>query len=71
MPDKPLIVQSDMTLLLDVHSPDAESARNDLIAFAELIKSPEHVHTFAITSISLWNAATVGIGPEEVLERLI
>lgn len=70
MADKPLIVQSDLSMMLDVHSPSAELARNDLLAFAELVKSPEHVHTYAITAISLWNAASAGIGVEQVLERL-
>ncbi len=70
MEDKPLIVQSDLSMMLDVHSPSAELARNDLIAFAELIKSPEHVHTYAISAISLWNAAAAGISVHEVLSRL-
>ncbi len=70
MVDRPLIVQSDLSLLLDVHSPSSEAARNDLLPFAELVKSPEHVHTYAMTNISLWNAASLGIGKEEVLERL-
>lgn len=70
MADKPLIVQSDLTLLLDVHAADAEAARNDLIGFAELIKSPEHVHTFAVSPISLWNAATAGISAAQVMQRL-
>ncbi|MHC1693428.1 MAG: DNA repair helicase XPB [Sphaerochaetaceae bacterium] len=70
MEDKPLIVQSDLTILLDVHSSSVEAARNDLIAFAELVKSPEHVHTFAISAISLWNAASAGIPAGEVLDRL-
>ena len=70
MEDKPLIVQSDLSMMLDVHSRSSESARNDLIAFAELVKSPEHVHTYAISAISLWNAAAAGVGVEEVLKRL-
>ncbi len=70
MDDKPLIIQSDLSLMLDVHSPSAEQARNDLIAFAELVKSPEHVHTYAISAISLWNAASAGISVDEVLNRL-
>jgi len=44
--DKPIIVQSDGTILLDVHSPNFESARDDISVFAELIKSPEHIHTY-------------------------
>lgn len=70
MEDKPLIIQSDLSMMLDVHSPAASQARNDLIAFAELIKSPEHVHTYALSAISLWNAAAAGITVDEVLARL-
>ena len=70
MDDKPLVVQSDRTLLLDVHSPSAEDCRGDLIGFAELIKSPEHMHTYQITSLSLWNAAAAGISTEEVIKVL-
>lgn len=70
MDDRPLIVQSDLSMMLDVHSPSASDARDDLIAFAELVKSPEHVHTYAISAISLWNAASAGIGVEQVIERL-
>lgn len=70
MVDKPLIVQSDLSLLLDVHSPSSEATRNDLLPFAELVKSPEHVHTYAMTNISLWNAASLGIDSTEVLRRL-
>lgn len=70
MVEKPLIIQSDLTLLLDVHSPFANQARNDLIGFAELVKSPEHMHTFAISPISLWNAATAKVTPEIIIERL-
>ena len=70
MGDKPLIIQSDLSLLLDVHSPLALEARNDLIAFAELIKSPEHVHTYRISPLSLWNASSAGVDRDEVLRRL-
>lgn len=70
MGDKPLIIQSDLSLLLDVHSPLAVEARNDLIAFAELIKSPEHVHTYRISPLSLWNASSAGVDRDEVLRRL-
>lgn len=68
--DRPLIIQSDKTMLLEVHSPSFNEARNDIISFSELIKSPEHIHTFHITPISLWNAASAGIGADEVLKRL-
>ena len=70
MADRPLIIQSDHTMLLDVHSPEAEACRNDIIAFSELIKSPEHVHTFAVSALSLWNAASAGIPVEEIEDRL-
>lgn len=56
----PIIVQSDKTVLLDVHSPKFSEARDALIPFAELEKSPEHLHTYRITPLSLWNAASGG-----------
>jgi DNA excision repair protein ERCC-3 len=62
----PLIVQSDHTLLLDVHAPLAEEARAAIIPFAELEKSPEHIHTFKISPLSLWNAASAGFTPEDI-----
>lgn len=65
-----LIVQSDGSLLLDVHAPTFEQARNDLAPFAELEKSPEHIHTYRMTRLSLWNACSAGIGPNEVAEAL-
>ncbi len=68
--DRPLIIQSDRTLMLDVHSPSANECRGQIIAFSELIKAPEHVHTYYISAISLWNAASAGLKPQEVLERL-
>ena len=68
--EKPLIVQSDKTLLLDVHAPLAEECRNDLIPFAELEKSPEHLHTYRLTPLSLWNASSAGFGPEDAVAVL-
>ena len=62
----PLIVQSDRTLLLDVHSERAEDARAAILPFAELEKSPEHIHTYRITPLSLWNAASAGFSPDDV-----
>jgi DNA excision repair protein ERCC-3 len=59
--DKPLIIQSDRTVLLDVHSPEADAARSSLVLFAELEKSPEHIHTYRLTPLSLWNAASAGV----------
>jgi DNA excision repair protein ERCC-3 len=70
MQDTPLIVQSDKTLLLDVHHPRSEECRADLVRFCELIKSPEHMHTYTLSAISLWNAAASGIKLETILDRL-
>jgi len=67
---KPLIVQSDRTLLLDVHCETAEEARQAIIPFAELEKSPEHIHTYRITPLSLWNAASAGLTPQDVVKTL-
>ncbi len=68
--DQPLIVQSDGSLLLDVHADAYEEARSDVARFAELEKSPEHVHTFRITPLSLWNAASAGMRAEEIVALL-
>ncbi len=67
---KALIVQSDRTIFLEVDHSDFEEIRDRLMAFAELEKSPEHVHVYRITPISLWNAAAARIGPEEILDFL-
>ncbi len=69
-PANPLIVQSDKTLLLDVHAERAEEARQTIMAFAELEKSPEHIHTYRITPLSLWNAASAGLSPSDVGKAL-
>ncbi|MCL2069455.1 MAG: DEAD/DEAH box helicase [Treponema sp.] len=69
-PVKPLIVQSDRTLLLDVHSSLADEARAAILPFAELEKSPEHIHTYHITPLSLWNAASAGFSPADVVKVL-
>lgn len=69
-PLNPLIVQSDHTVLLEVASPKADDARRSLARFAELEKSPEHVHTYRITPLSLWNAASAGLSPGEVAASL-
>ena len=68
--DNPLIVQSDRTLLLDVHAPLAADCRNDLIPFAELERSPEHLHTYRLTPLSLWNATSAGFTAEDAVEVL-
>jgi DNA excision repair protein ERCC-3 len=67
---KPLIVQSDRTLFLEVDHPLHEEARDRLLPFAELVKSPEHVHTYRITPISLWNAAAAGLRVDDVVRTL-
>jgi len=69
-PENPLIVQSDKTLLLDVHAERAEDARAAILPFAELEKSPEHIHTYHITPLSLWNAASAGFTPDDVIRIL-
>ncbi len=66
----PLIVQSDRTLLLEVNNPLFDEARDNLVGFAELVKSPEHVHTYRISSLSLWNAVASGLTPTDMLSRL-
>ncbi len=71
MKDTPLIVQSDRSLLLDVHHKDSESCRIDLIRFCELVKSPEHMHTYRISEISLWNACSEGLTSEAIVEMVV
>ncbi|MFP3975787.1 MAG: DNA repair helicase XPB [Dehalococcoidia bacterium] len=66
----PLIVQSDRSLLLEVDSPVFEEVRDQLMRFAELVKSPEYIHTYRITPLSLWNAAASGMNSDEILEVL-
>ena len=70
MPDGPLIVQSDRTVLLEVAHPQAEDARHDLAVFAELERAPEHVHTYRITPLALWNARAAGHDAEQVVDVL-
>ena len=65
-----LIVQGDHSLLLDVHNPGFEQARAEISPFAELVKSPEHIHTYRMTPLSLWNAASAGITEEEIIAAL-
>jgi DNA excision repair protein ERCC-3 len=69
-PELPLIVQGDMTLLLEVASPAYAVARDALARFAELVKSPEHMHTYRISDLSLWNAASLGLTAEVVVSDL-
>ncbi len=69
-PDNPLIVQGDHTVLVEVDSPRYIEARDHLARFAELIKSPEHIHTYRITPLSIWNAAAAGVLPADIVETL-
>lgn len=62
----PLIVQRDRTVLLDLHADDAEQVRVGLGRFAELVKSPEHLHTYRLTALSLWNAAYAGVSVDDI-----
>ncbi|MEG1391772.1 MAG: helicase-associated domain-containing protein, partial [Aurantimicrobium sp.] len=70
MPDGPLIVQSDRSVLLEVAHPHAADARHDLAVFAELERAPEHIHTYRITRLGLWNARAAGHTAEEILGTL-
>ncbi len=70
MPNGPLIVQSDRTVLLEVAHPDASDARHALAIFAELERAPEHIHTYRITKLGLWNARAAGHTADEILGTL-
>lgn len=70
MSDGPLIVQSDRTVLLEVAHPLAEDARHDLAIFAELERAPEHIHTYRITRLGLWNARAAGHDAADMLATL-
>jgi DNA excision repair protein ERCC-3 len=69
--DGPLIVQSDKTLLLEVDHEQAEACRRAIAPFAELERSPEHVHTYRITPLGLWNARAAGHDAEQVVNALL
>ncbi|MEO7022239.1 MAG: helicase-associated domain-containing protein, partial [Ktedonobacteraceae bacterium] len=69
-PNNPLIVQSDRTILLEVDHPLHTEARDALAQFAELEKSPEHIHTYRLSPLSLWNAAAGGMDAQAVLDQL-
>lgn len=71
VPENPLIAQSDHTLLLETQAPRYSEARDALLGFAELVKSPEYVHTWRLTSLSLWNAAAAGHTADEVIGVLL
>src|SRR5664280_2419646 len=69
--DGPLIVQSDKTLLLEVDHPRSREARHAIAPFAELERSPEHVHTYRLTPLGLWNARAAGHDAEQVIDALV
>src|SRR5438874_13648362 len=69
-PANPLIVQGDRSILVEVDNPRYAEARDRLAPFAELEKSPEHIHTYRLTPLSLWNAAAAGATAEEMIEVL-
>src|SRR5947209_9739198 len=69
-PTNPMIVQSDKTILLEVDHPQHAEARDALAQFAELEKSPEHIHTYRLSPLSLWNAAAGGMTAEQVMDLL-
>jgi DNA excision repair protein ERCC-3 len=69
-PSNPLIVQGDRTVLVEVDNPRYAEARDALAPFAELEKSPEHIHTYRLTSLSLWNAAAAGMTAQAMLDVL-
>jgi len=68
--DNALVVQSDCSLLLEIHSSRAEEAREAIAPFAELVKSPEHVHTYRLTPLSIWNARAAGLAADEMVTAL-
>jgi DNA excision repair protein ERCC-3 len=65
-----IIVQSDCSVLLEVHAPRAEEARAALAPFSELVKSPEHVHTYRLTPLSIWNARAAGLAADQMVAVL-
>lgn len=71
MTDGPLIVQSDKTLLLDIDHPLSTECRRAIAPFAELERAPEHIHTYRLTPLGLWNARAAGHDAEQVIDTLI
>ena len=71
MNDGPLIVQSDKTLLLEIDHPKAADCRRVIAPFAELERAPEHVHTYRVTPLGLWNARAAGHDAEQVVDALV
>lgn len=68
--DSPAVVQSDGTILVEVDSPAYDEARDSLMRFSDLVKSPEYIHTYRLSPLSLWNAAACALTPDEVVESL-
>ena len=71
MSEGPLIVQSDKTLLLDIDHPNSTECRRAIAPFAELERSPEHIHTYRLTNLGLWNARAAGHDAELVIDTLM
>jgi DNA excision repair protein ERCC-3 len=71
MTDGPLIVQSDKTLLLEVGHELADECRKNIAPFAELERAPEHIHTYRVTPLALWNARAAGHDAEQVVDALL
>ncbi|MDL4772705.1 MULTISPECIES: DNA repair helicase XPB [Thermomonosporaceae] len=71
MSDGPLIVQSDKTLLLEVDHEVADACRKEIAPFAELERAPEHIHTYRVTPLALWNARAAGHDAEQVVDTLL
>ncbi|MFI6518590.1 DNA repair helicase XPB [Spirillospora sp. NPDC050679] len=71
MTDGPLIVQSDKTLLLEVDHELADACRKEIAPFAELERAPEHIHTYRVTPLALWNARAAGHDAEQVVDTLL
>ncbi|HZT78772.1 MAG TPA: helicase-associated domain-containing protein, partial [Gemmataceae bacterium] len=69
-PSNPLIVQGDRSVLVEVDNPRYAEARDALAPFAELEKSPEHIHTYRLTDLSLWNAAAAGHTADAMIDVL-
>src|SRR2546423_59253 len=69
-PNNPLIVQGDRTVLVEVDNPKYAEARDALAPFAELEKSPEHIHTYRLSDLSLWNAAAAGLTADDMIVAL-
>src|ERR687888_1341441 len=69
-PANPLFVQPDRSILLETFNPKYAEARDAIAPFAELEKSPEHIHTYRVTNLSLWNAAAAGFTADQMVDVL-